>query len=392
MTLAPSPIGAIGSSLLEAYMQPGWHPTMPANTYHAMEAASSHRLVKIRKGPDYCWESIQNPMEQTDSTLTGSAMHCMTIRPADFDHEFILSGSCERTLASGANKGKRCRNAGKYLINGEWICGTHVKSDRFEAVYFSIRQQLELAGYSFHHESSHGSLYFFHNDGRCARVSDHAPGHACSRRMIQQGMEDFRVDLPPYGQDDPRQILTEEQFERVVGMRDAIMANDDARPFIDRAKHVERSGVFIHTPTGQLCKMRPDIQSPDGREPFQADLKQCRDVSERFFDNQIAALGYDHQGSMYHNGARILGEHYEHFAFIAVEPKRPHGVRVYRLLDDVLEFVWDEVQQNIKTYRDCRINGKWPAIKKGIRDIGLQSLRRARERADERMAEIGDEA
>lgn len=106
-------------------MKPGIYRNLPAADYHAIDAASSHRLSLLARSPAHCREAVLNPKPSTESMICGSVTHTVILEPHLLDERYVVAGQCCATKA----KGDRCDNPGKYQVAGDdgWLCGVHAK-------------------------------------------------------------------------------------------------------------------------------------------------------------------------------------------------------------------------------------------------------------------------
>lgn len=112
---------------------PGVYEGVPAETYHAWEAASNSTLNLIEKRSEaHARFALDNPREHTDATRRGDALHLAVLEPHLFDSRYAISSDCEEPLKTGARSGQPCGSPGKVFISGRWLCGTHGKGDTEE--------------------------------------------------------------------------------------------------------------------------------------------------------------------------------------------------------------------------------------------------------------------
>ena len=58
----------------------------------------------------------------------GRAIHCRLLEPQEFSTRFLLAGTCEETIKSGARKGEPCGKAAGFYDGKHWFCGMHQKA------------------------------------------------------------------------------------------------------------------------------------------------------------------------------------------------------------------------------------------------------------------------
>lgn len=364
---------SLARGILDAYSTPGWHYGCPAPVYHTVEAASAHRLHDLSRSAAHCRHNIDHPFDASLAMIVGSATDAMTLEgDVAFDSAFVVSEQC----AAYSKEGNRCRNDGKFHVAGEWKCGIHAKADRFKATWDAIAVKLESEGAVLDHASQSGSRYYLRTTGQIVRVSDHAPTAYCERRLIRDGSDSIRVDLPPYGSDDKRQVISPADFERVVNMQDAVLSDREASKYISQGKGIRQaSGIFIDDETGQLVKFRPDYIRED--MACMLDLKTTDDARPENWVHKATRLGNMRQPPIYLHGSAKLGKSIDTFGFLLVESEQPHGVKLLWVPDKIIAEEWRDVQGLLHKYRACDVAGNWP----GYETVGEieMTYRRAKE-------------
>lgn len=371
MTLATdpeTPAKAIETASAFIARQIGLHPNVPEDIYHAMDLASYSRLKLMRLSAAHCRASVENPKKRTDDQLLGSVFDCVLLTPQTFEDRFIVSDYCH---ARKEKDGAVCGNPGKVFCGGRWLCRVHAREDRFKALLDSAYQSYREKGFDLEHISTNRSVYMRHDDGRSVRIADHPPGARSLFLMLRDGRESIRVDLPPYGSDDPRQIITQDVMDRANRMRDAAMEDPDARCLLDMAGDVQMSGIFRHEKTGLLCKFRTDKLIPAWQTV--ADVKKTgvgKACDADAWLYECKKWGYFIQSVMYPDGLNAIGGNYQNFSHIVVEDDEPFTVSVFHLKDESGN--WRKLIDKLAAeYAACVTSGAWPKQAKGVRSISL---------------------
>ena len=178
---------------------------------------------------------------------------------------------------------------------------------------------------------------------------------------------------PLKGKDAPpslREILTEDRWEQIVGMRDALRGHAVARSLLYGAGHTERSGVFVDS-TGVTCKIRPDRLVVRKGVPFHADLKTTSDASPDEFARLIPRLGYHMQAAFYRRGLQTLEWECQCTVLVAVEQKPPHGIGCYLLRESDLEKADEQITRELEHWKMCADDDDWPGYGEGLKDLAL---------------------
>lgn len=347
----------------------GLWPGVDADSYHLWPLMSYSRL-KGMNCPAKVFDRIQNPTDPTEAMIRGSVVDTCVTQPDLMNKLYVVPETCCAKKKDGA----ACENPGTVCIAGEWFCGVHLRSmgkaNRHEAIRDAIIDSLILNGFKLTHKSPSGSLYYDREDGQKRRVSDHAPNQKTRRRLLADQREDIRIDLPPYGNDDPRQIVPQALLDKCLMMRDAVMAHEEAALIVSHAAvQMQLSGVFDDPDTGLRAKMRPDFYIPN--IAVMADLKTSGiGASRDEFADAIFRNGYDFQSVMYPDGMKALGKPCDDFVFIVVEDESPFVVGVHRVGPATMEAARRKLKEYKALWKSCQISGEWAAYP-GISDIEM---------------------
>ncbi|MFO0386330.1 MAG: PD-(D/E)XK nuclease-like domain-containing protein [Flavobacteriales bacterium] len=156
-----------------------------------------------------------------------------------------------------------------------------------------------------------------------------------------------------------RQHVTQEEFDSVRRMRDAVFAHPAASVLLSDGTP-EYFATWEDPDTGAPCKLKTDWLSATG---FITDLKTTDDARPDGFGRSAWNYRYHVQGAFYTDGmnANFPDSPARGFVFIAVEKEAPHAVQVYAMDDDAFELGRDAYKRNLEMYMSCRIQGEWPA-------------------------------
>jgi hypothetical protein len=156
---------------------------------------------------------------------------------------------------------------------------------------------------------------------------------------------------------------------RVLAIRDAVRASPLVAPYLVIGE-AEKTIVWRDRKTGLLMKGRLDWLAPTAL----LDLKTSRHaVDQRAFARDAFQLGYFHQLALYQRGVatvRGLGES-PPAIIVAVETEVPFDVAVYRLSEDALHFVNEDLDELLATLVKCRAESKWPGTFNAEQELEL---------------------
>ena len=156
-------------------------------------------------------------------------------------------------------------------------------------------------------------------------------------------------------QSEGKDIITQEQFEQIDAMRNAMLAT----PFVSKLINGEHELSYFWTDedTGLKCKCRPD--SINHKLKIVVDYKTCDNAETEHFMKQAIRLGYDLQASYYLDGVKAnTGEDYV-FVFIAQEKKPPYAVNILQADDIFIRSGREVYKSMLQTYKECSETGNW---------------------------------
>ena len=167
-----------------------------------------------------------------------------------------------------------------------------------------------------------------------------------------------------------RTILSQDAWDQLMAMRDAVMAHPAARALLTAKPGVaERSVYWIDSATGELCRCRPDFWREDD---IVVDVKTTDDASPEGFAKSIANWRYDVQDPFYRDGIKAAtGRDVRGFVFLAVEKKAPHAVGVYVLDPESIALGRAQYRADLNRYAECNAADQWPGYGDKIQTISL---------------------
>ena len=164
-------------------------------------------------------------------------------------------------------------------------------------------------------------------------------------------------------------ILTSADMALLNGMWEGIEKNPLAAGYIWGGEGYNEHPLFwtCHY-TGTPCKARLDRVVP-GR--YIVDLKTIgKEASKSALWYQIRDFGYDFQAAFYQEAWRMTAGEVLPFIMVFVETKPPHGVRVVRLEQEMVNTAFTQCLDTLKEALYCQQSGQWPAYEQKIITIG----------------------
>lgn len=154
------------------------------------------------------------------------------------------------------------------------------------------------------------------------------------------------------------EVLTNDQWRRVAGIRDALWNHPLARKLMLAATGRELSVLWQENAV--LCKARFDLVCEGvGILP---DIKTCRSANPDWFTAQAWKMGYHIQLAHYLKGADAAGIKMDVSTIIAVENEEPFDVVVFEPAKSLIEYGRIQRDEAIKTLADCELTGDWPGF------------------------------
>ena len=163
-------------------------------------------------------------------------------------------------------------------------------------------------------------------------------------------------------------ILSSDEWTQIISMRDAVLNHPRASQLLIDAKP-EHSAWWTDPATGVLCKVRPDIITPQG---YIVDLKSTVSANAWDFSKSIHSYGYHISAAMYLNGmSHVLGLDLKTFVLLAVEKKAPFGVALYVIDQGTLEKGMEEFRRALQIYAHCKETGDFYGYPIDFQDIAI---------------------
>lgn len=152
-----------------------------------------------------------------------------------------------------------------------------------------------------------------------------------------------------------KDVITEEQFEVIDAMRNAMLAT----PFVSKLINGEHEVSLFWTDedTGIKCKCRTD--SLNQKLKIVVDYKTCDNAETQHFMRKAIDLGYDLQASYYLDGVKASTGLDCIFVFIAQEKKPPYAVNILQADDVFIRSGRQLYKDMLATYKECTETGNW---------------------------------
>lgn len=171
--------------------------------------------------------------------------------------------------------------------------------------------------------------------------------------------------------DESRQVLTLEQTDQIVSMRNGTKREAKVRALLESEGENELSVVWQDKETSLPCKCRMDLVRPKWNAI--ADLKTTESADRESFIRAIKKYGYHRQDAWYLRAAIFAGIDVEYFAIIPQEKKRPYCANSFKFEHDTTRAGEIEVVRALRIYAKCKESGVWPGYAGNFEPIGLNA-------------------
>ena len=175
-------------------------------------------------------------------------------------------------------------------------------------------------------------------------------------------------------------VLKPEHMGAVQSMAAAVERHPAARLVLQSEGPFE--GSLVH-----------DVMIPDGNDELRlrsklrvdhydkeletiVDLKTTVDASPAEFERSMVKFGYYNQAGFYTSVMNAAGLPARHFVFVVVEKYPPHGVAVYKLMQDDIEHGFADLLKPMTTMARCLRDDEWPSYSSEVQELALPEWKR----------------
>lgn len=177
-------------------------------------------------------------------------------------------------------------------------------------------------------------------------------------KRTKEGKEIYNHFLLATGE---RTIITQEQFDIILAMKDSLMQNPIAKKLIETSAH-EKSFYEEDELTKEQIKARPDCFLFNGDRLVIVDLKTCKSPITEDFKYDVKKYFYDLQAYMYsYIASKVLDLPIKNidFYFIAIQKTPPYLINILKADKDVLDRGEMLYRKFIGEYHHCKQTNNW---------------------------------
>lgn len=379
------------------YMQPGVYEHLTNAEYHGSPGESKSLLDLVNRSPAHyrARQLAANDNEATAAQRIGTAFHALLLEPQEFFQTYCLALRPQDVDTGGAPL-IESRDQLVAMVE-ELNKGRLPKLSTSGTKDELVARVLEADPSAPEHQDQLQAMKLAELKAAIAAINEARPGLLSTTgtmEVLAQTLADAgrpvtlwsSVKATWMANNSSRQVLTQEEWDQLHRMRDAVMAHPAARALLTGVPGVAERSVYWREPvTGLLCRCRPDFWRQDG---VVVDLKTCEDASPEGFARSISKWRYHVQAPYYMDGiatmqtqANGVPEYAKAkpraFVFLAVEKSacvvegEALGVAVYVLDNESMSLGRQEYQRDLQAIADCKSSGKFPGYDPTIQPISL---------------------
>lgn len=192
-----------------------------------------------------------------------------------------------------------------------------------------------------------------------------------ARYVVQPEEIDLRTKAGKAWRDEvgDRHLIRFSDHMRIMDMRDALMAQPDARRLLEAGGRAEVTMVARDPETGLTLLCRPDLYI--SRAGLAVNLKTTASPAPPAWRRTCANLRYDLGDAMFRLVAGLLGVQRPSHAFMVVGSQAPHLGYVAALSAEAASAADQQLRQILRRFADSVSRNDWPGYSAGILEIGL---------------------
>ncbi|WP_441253681.1 PD-(D/E)XK nuclease-like domain-containing protein [Bradyrhizobium sp. 613_E4_N2_2] len=377
-------------------MKPGVYADIPNADYHGGPGTSKSGLDIVRKSLlhfKYVKDAANdNERKPTEAQAFGSAFHTITLEPKEFVKSYCLGLRRSDVPEAIDERDTLVSMVGDLNATRLPKLSTSGSKDDMLARVEAATLEHAQRGLPGVEEFDNTKVGVAALKAMLVQLNEHRPGQLSTSGSRHDLANLLRANGHPVTlwsdvqaewltNNSERQVVGEEDWTHLHGMRDAVMAHPAAGKLLRMAGVAEQSFYWIDERTGMLLRCRPDYRTDSG---IIVDLKSTDDASPEGFARSIAKWRYHVQHPFYVDGtneairqAGIDMPKSRAFVFIAVEKKPPFAVGVYKLDGESVDIGRLEYREDVDKLAHAIETNEWPAYGDDIQPIALPTWKKS---------------
>lgn len=366
-------------------MKPGVYEGIPNADYHGGPGISKSGLDLIHRSPMHYKAVIDsaNDNQPTAAQAIGTAAHCLILEPAEFPKLYCLALRPQDVPHAVDDRDQLVAMVAKLNENRLPKLATGgSKAEQIERILDAQPEETWTADQLDKMKAAElKDIIAQLNTNRAGLLSTSGNRHELAELLRANGVEvtlwsDVQAEWLANNQG--RTVLSQEQWDQLHRMRDAVMAHPAASGVLERGQNVvvdlkTTDDASLEGFSRSIATWRYDVQHPyylDGlREAIrqsggkipQAAVKGAAELSAYWIDQATGEL------------CRCRPDFWrgepKHFVFIAVEKKPPYAVGVYVLDAESVEIGRAQYRVDLGRYAECVKADIWPGYGDKIQTI-----------------------
>jgi len=168
-------------------------------------------------------------------------------------------------------------------------------------------------------------------------------------------------------ENDGKTIISQEDYDTMSEMREAIMRCPLAKKLICGKGETESAFFWTDPETKEPCKIKVDRLVKFNRRWYVIDYKTTQTAETFRFNSDIWKLGYYFQAGMYCEGVKIAKKlkKMPGFLFVAQEKKPPYSVNVIEVSEEVMNAGLAKFHELLDKMHQCKMLDVWPGYLNG---------------------------
>lgn len=198
----------------------------------------------------------------------------------------------------------------------------------------------------------------------CIAAPDFGPLRKTDTTTSEEGKANKLAKLDFYEQNKGKNIIPAADYEKLIGMSQAVYANKECSTLL-KSIEITEMPIFWDD-NGVKCKGLVDMYSKKG---IIIDLKTTEDCRYHIFQKKAVQYGYFGQATYYLRGAEKAGLKADHFIWIVVETVAPYAVQIFTLPDLAKIAFNNVIDAFLLRYSTCKQLDKWPPYSTEIQSL-----------------------